>query len=339
MLAATRGKPPAVKLLLERGADARSRTKRDETALGNAATSGNETVVHLLLEHGAEVNVRNLRGYSPLMLAASSDSLPAGAVKLLLAKGADPQCRDEYDETALDLAAKRGVTDVAHLLGYTPRGISALAGAGVSAPEPARKSIPDAVERALVMTEKQSYQFIRIGGCNSCHSQDLPSAAAAFARGRGLRAPREIPQLPASNMPAPERVMDLDLVTVASKGWELFDFGMNGAPKTPYTDAVVRVIEALQNPEGNWTASESRRPPMGTGEFQAAALSIYSLQHYAPTGREATARQAVDRAVAWLEESKPSATQDRAFQLLGLAWGGRRHLAGEDAGDLAAAVF
>ena len=47
----------------------------------------------------------------------------------------------------------------------------------------------------MALLEKQSYNFIRIGGCNSCHSQDLPSAAAAFARGRGLRAPREIPQL------------------------------------------------------------------------------------------------------------------------------------------------
>ena len=48
------------------------------------------------------------------------------------------------------------------------------------------KTIPVAVERALALTEKQSYQFIRVAGCNSCHSQDLPSAAAGFARARGL---------------------------------------------------------------------------------------------------------------------------------------------------------
>ena len=45
-------------------------------------------------------------------------------------------------------------------------------------PHPAARSIPDAVEQALRMTQKQSYNFIRIGGCNSCHSQDLPSAVA-----------------------------------------------------------------------------------------------------------------------------------------------------------------
>jgi ankyrin repeat protein len=320
MVAASRGSVPAVQLLLDRGADARARTKRSETALGNAGTTGNADVVRLLLERGAEVNVRNIRGYSPLMLAASSDTVPAAVVKLLLAQGADPGCTADYDETARDLAAKRGPTEVARLLGHAPP-----AAASIVAPttrDARRSSIPEAIERAFVLTEKQSYNFIRVSGCNSCHSQDLPSAAAAFARGRGLKAPREIPQLPASGMPSPERVMDLDLVNVASKGWELFDFGMNGAPKNAYTDAVVRVIEALQTAEGHWVAAEGRRPPMGIGEFQTAALAIYSIKHYAPTGHEATSEQSVARAVAWLKGAQPALTQDRAFQLLGLGWGG-----------------
>src|SRR5262245_54920396 len=112
-------------------------------------------------------------------------------------------------------------------------------------------------------------------------------------------------------MPSPERVMDLDFVTVTSKAWELFDFGMNGAPKNAYTDAVVRLIKALQSPEGHWITSESRRPPMGVGDYQAAALSIYALKHYAPAGDEAGCAQSIARAVAWLKQSKPTLTQDR----------------------------
>jgi ankyrin repeat protein len=320
MMAASRGSPSAVKLLLDRGADARTRTKRNETALGNAGTSGNEEVVRLLLDRGAEVNVRNIRGYSPLMLAASSDTIPAAVVKLLLAQGADASCTDDYDETARDLAAKRGHTAVARLLGAAPPEPSALAPSSIR--DRRQNSIPDAVERALAMTEKQSYNFIRVGGCNSCHSQDLPSAAAAFARGRGLKAPREIPQLPASGMPSAERVMDLDVINVNSKGWELFDFGMNGMPKNAYTDASVRVIKVMQAPQGNWPTIENRRPPMNIGDFQTAALAIYALKHYAPAGDEAGSAAAAARAVAWLKRAKPGATQDRAFHLLGLAWGG-----------------
>ena len=101
MFAATNGTPAAVGFLLDRGADATIRSKRTETALGNAATAGIEETVRLLLDHGAEVNTRNIRGYSPLMLAASSDAIPTGAVKLLLAARVPIRSFiGDYDENA-----------------------------------------------------------------------------------------------------------------------------------------------------------------------------------------------------------------------------------------------
>ena len=319
ILAAGDGNPQAVRFLLDRGADARVRTKRNETALGDAGTAGNEEVVRLLLDHGAEVNVRNVRGYSPLMLAASSDAIPADVVKLLLSKGADTTFTGDYDETARHLAAKRGNTEVTRLLGGMPPQLaSAMATHGS---HDTARSIPAAVEQALTMVEKQSYTFIRTAGCNSCHSQDLASAAAGFVRSRGLRAPREIPQLPQSMMPSPERLMDFSgIVSAPSTAWELVDFGMNGVPRSEYTDAAVRAIKALQAPEGHWSANESRRPPMNAGDFQAAAVCIYALKHYTPEGGEASTQHAITRAVAWLEHANPQTTQDRAFHALALAW-------------------
>ena len=317
MLAATDGNPELVRLMLDRGADPLVRTKRNETALGNAATSGNEAVVRLLIDRGADVNARNMRGFSPLMLAASSDSTPAEAVKVLLAKGADTGFTGDYDETARDMAAKRGDTAVTRLLGGMPARPAAVTS---HAPMASVRSIPDAVESALAMAEKQSYNFIRIGGCNSCHSQDLPSAVAGFARSRGLKVPAEIPQLPQAMMPSPERVMDLSIVNPLSTAWELFDFGMNGVPRSAYTDAAVRALLTAQTPSGNWSSNESRRPPMASGEYQGAAIAIYAIARYAPPGHEATARAAIARAAAWLEKANPETTQDRAFHLLGLAW-------------------
>jgi len=316
ILAAGTGSAPAVAFLLDHGADARIRTKRNETALGNAATAGSEAVARMLLDRGAEVNVRNIRGYSPLMLAASSDTIPAAVVKLLLAAGADRGFKADYDESAADLAAKRGDTEVARLLGVKPSKTPAIT---VNA-SPRVRPLSDAVFDALTMAEKQSFNFVRIAGCNSCHSQDLPSAANGYAHSRGLRTPREIPQLPQSMMPPPERIITLGLVSAPSTAWELVDFGMNGMPPTPYTDAAARVIEALQAPDGSWSANESRRPPMNAGEFQAAAVCIYALRHYAPKGREERAQQAIARAVTWLERSTPQTTQDRAFHALALAW-------------------
>ncbi len=318
MFAATNGNPEAVKLLLDRGADAKVRTKRNETALGNASTAGVEASVRLLLDRGAEVNVRNIRGFTALMFAASSDTVPERVVKLLLDHGAEASYTDDDDETAHDLAAKRGDTAVTQLLRDTPRKSPVPAVAHVSSS--ASLSPAQAVEKAMVLLEKQSYNFIRISGCNSCHSQDLPSAAAAFARNRGVTAPREIAQLPPSMTQPPERVMDLNVVSIAGLAWELFDAALNSVPRNAFTDAVVRAIKATQTPEGLWSTNESRRPPMNAGDFQATALAIHALKHYTPPLERPTTEQSIAHAVRWLEQATPEMTQDRAFHALGIAW-------------------
>jgi ankyrin repeat protein len=319
VLAAANGSSEAVKLLLANGADARVRSKRGETALGDAALAGVEETVKLLLDHGAEVNVRNIRGFSPLMLAASSETIPAGVVTLLQAKGADASFTADYDETARDLAVKRGDTEVARLLGVTTRRAAAVSLA-TSRDRSTSQNITTAVEKALAMVEKQSPTFVRTAGCNSCHSQDLPSAAAALARSRGLAAPKEIAQLPPSMTPPAERIMDFSVVAISGIAWELFDLGMNNVPNNAYTDAATRYLLAMQTADGNWPTNESRRPPMAAGNYQAAALAIYGLKRYTPTVQQAISDAAVSKAVAWLERAQPTTTQDRAFQTMGLVW-------------------
>src|SRR5277367_5591108 len=280
MAAAATGRPEAIRMLLAKGADPNARTKRNESALADAATAGNEEAVKLLLDAGAVVNVQDIRGYSPLGYAAGSDAVPAGVVKLLLAKGADVNVRGD-DETPAMLAVKRGDTEVARMLGVSAKERNQLGVADPPKGSGHERPIAEAVKPALALLENQSHNFIRIGGCNSCHAQDLPSAAAAIARDRGLPAPKLISQLPQSmHTLNPERLMDLAAVAVSSMGWELFDFGSNGVPRDEYTDASVRYIKAMQVPDGHWLAFESRRPPMAVGELQSAALAIYSLKTY-----------------------------------------------------------
>jgi ankyrin repeat protein len=320
MFAAANGSPAAVGFLIDRGANVTARSKRGETALGNAGTAGVEETVRMLIAHGAEVNSRNIRGYSPLMLAAGSDAIPAGAVKLLLAAGAERGHVGDYDEKAIDFAARRGDTEVARLLGASPARPAPPVPMTVHTSFDAATMTPGAVEKAMGLLERQSGNFIRIAGCNSCHSQDLPSAAAGFVKSRGLKAPAEIPQLPQSMMPSPERLMDLSVVSAPGTAWELVDFGMNNVPSNAYTDAAVRLIKVMQRADGSWSANQSRRPPMNSGEFQDTAVCIYALRHYGPRAEAASTEAAITGAVAWLERSKPESTQDRAFQALALAW-------------------
>ena len=320
MAAAQTGRPQAVRMLLEKGADPNAKTKRNETALADAATAGNEETVKLLLDRGAEVNVQDIRGYSPLLYAAGSDAMSAGVAKMLLAKGADLKAKGD-GETAAMLAAKRGDSEVARVLGVPEEERKRLGLVQVAHTGGTEKSIAAAVGPALALLAKQSHNFIRIGGCNSCHAEDLPSAAAAIARDRGLPAPKEIPQLPQSmHTLNPERIMDLAVVAVSGVGWEMFDFGHNRVPRDEYTDASVRYLKSMQTPAGNWNAFESRRPPMSSGVYQATALAIYALKTYGPPAEKTDTEKVLARAAAWLEAAKPANTQDRAFHLMGLAW-------------------
>jgi hypothetical protein len=320
MSAATAGSTEAVRLLLERGADPNVTTKRNQTALADAATTGNGEVVKMLLDRGVKVDVQDDRGYTALLHAAGSDAISPPVVKMLLARGASQELKAD-GETARELAVKRGDTEVARLLGVSANERQRLG--VVAAPEGSgrERSIADAVKPALKLLEQQSHNFIRIGGCNSCHAQDLPSVAAAVARGRGLPAPKTIPQLPQHMQPnTTERLMDLNAVGLISVAWELFDFGMNRVPGDHYTDAVVRYIKALQLPEGNWFVTQNRRPPMNSGVYQAVALSVYSLKEYGPAAEKADTDRVIAKAAAWLEAAKPETTQDRVYHLLGLTW-------------------
>jgi len=336
MAACTSGNVGAVRLLIENGADVKVKSKRNETALGFAATSGVQASVELLLAKGADVNVRNLRGYSPLMFAASSDTIPAGIIRLLLDKGADVSFTSDFDEPAIALAAKRGHTEAARLLGAGTLSPKDNATTSVIPVSVRYQTIPTRVRDSLALLEKQSNTFIQTAGCNSCHSQSLPSAVTGLARDYGLTAIKKFPQLPATMRPPAEQLMDFVIVS-PSIAWELFDAGMNHAPRTHVTDAIVRYLMASQTAEGAWRIPESRRPPMTSGSFQTAALAIYAMKNYAPEAEKASCEKAIARSVAWLEKATPVTNQDHAFRLLGLSWGdGSATMIREEAKSLAA---
>jgi ankyrin repeat protein len=321
MSACTSGNADAVRFLIEKGADVKVKSKRNETALGFAATSGVQASVELLLAKGAEVNVRNFRGYSPLMFAASSDTMPAGIIRLLLDEGADVSFTADYDEPASALAAKRGHTEAAKLLAAQPPSTSENAMTKIVPVGVINRPIPTRISDSLALLEKQSNTFIRTAGCNSCHSQSLPSAVTGLARDYGLTSIKKFPQLPAALTPPAEQLMDFVIVS-PSIAWELFDAGMNHEPRTQVTDAIVRYLMASQTAEGSWRIAESRRPPMNSGRFQTAALAIYAMKNYAPEAEKASCDKAIARALTWLDKATPVTHQDHAFRLLGLAWGG-----------------
>ena len=311
----------AVHLLIEKGADVKAHTKRKQTALAMAVQQGAEDIVNVLLEHGAAPDGQDYRGYSPLMWAAYSEAMPAGIVKTLLDRDADTKVSGE-GETPRTLAGKRGDNEVARLLGVS-KTQRMSGGIAVDAPlSSGEQSIPDAVKKALALLEKQSPQFVRKGGCNSCHNQYLPSAAVALARERNIPAPKELTQIPLELLErSAERVMNMAAFSPNSVGYEMFGFAATRRPADEYTDSLVHYLKLHQSPEGHW-ATTGNRPPLTYDAYITTAMVIKALEHYSPPTEKADTKKRLARAAAWIESAQPVTTQERAFHLLGLNWAG-----------------
>lgn len=66
-------------------------------------------IARLLLDHGAYVNWIDGEGVTPLILASFKDHIEL--VQLLLDYGADITVHDQWNQTALDYALRRGESD------------------------------------------------------------------------------------------------------------------------------------------------------------------------------------------------------------------------------------
>ncbi len=75
-----------VKLLIDRGANPKDRTKQDETPLHRACYSGDKDIVCFLCEKGVDIDALNQRGQTPLMLALQARNMEI--VSFLLDRGA-----------------------------------------------------------------------------------------------------------------------------------------------------------------------------------------------------------------------------------------------------------
>jgi ankyrin repeat protein len=99
-------------LLLERRQSLR--LTRRFTALMQASARGHTAIARALLAKGMEPDVRNESGVAALHLAAGSGRLPI--VRLLLEQQADPNLRSKSGQTPLMLAALNGKTRIAEVL-------------------------------------------------------------------------------------------------------------------------------------------------------------------------------------------------------------------------------
>src|SRR6266851_1848147 len=180
-----------------------------------------------------------------------------------------------------------------------------------------------AAQKGLDLLEKTSPTFIRKGGCNSCHSQMLPAAAQAFARSRGITTGETLAQLPPEVSEATaERYVEYAIGGgggIASLGFEMFANAMAQHPADARLRAKIYFVKGMQQTAGNWRGGGSR-PPLTFDDFTTTAFMIHALNTYAAPAEAADTAARIDRARTWLLNARPERTQERAFQVLGLAW-------------------
>lgn len=180
-----------------------------------------------------------------------------------------------------------------------------------------------AAEKALFLLEKVSPTFIEKGGCNSCHNQSLPVAAQAFARRRGVPTGEPIAQLANEGAEtATEQFIEYAAPGgsgVSGLGYKLFARAVASYPADERVHAQMHYLKSEQDADGSWRAT-SNRPPMTFDRFTSTAFAIHALNAFALPADARDTSQRIDRARGWLMKSTPESTQERAFQVLGLAW-------------------
>jgi ankyrin repeat protein len=332
-----------VKLLLEHGADVNAvsaevldTAKNGPLALGfltpllAAVPQGSYETVELLVNAGANVNARDARGMTPLALAITSDRPEPRIVRLLLAKGADPDIKCKTGETALDWANKYHNPEVLSALD-TPRAKPVAAMRPFQSAHYSPADLKGAVEKSVALLQRTSANFLNAGGCPACHAQNLTGVAVQTAHAHGVKVDLALESEQARMVASLRGGLEQTLYQlvdpppgVEGMEYSLLQMSASGVPSGPAVDAIVFHVAALQRKEGDWPNYSTVRPPIEDGGFAHTAMGIRSLQLYFMPGRKAEFDDRIARAAQWLERANPRTTDDRVMQVLGIHWAHRQ---------------
>jgi hypothetical protein len=262
------------------------------------------------------------------MLAAASDLELTDLVRALLSKGVDVNATGPKGETALMLAQQHGATAVVDLLLKSGAKDVPFSGAPEPRSVPAA-SIRDALARSVPLLQRNDVLSMKKSGCVSCHNNTLTAVTVSAVRTSGLRIDEDTArsQLKAIGGYAEswrERILqgmgipgDIDTLS-----YILVGLAAERYPADDATAAMARFIKDHQLPDGHW-AIFAHRPPLESSDIEVTALSMRSLQLYAPTRHAAEYKVPIEAAAAWLAQATPKTTEDRVFQILGLHWAGK----------------
>lgn len=297
-------------------------------ALAIAATRSNVPAVKMLLDRGAEVNYISPQfGVSTLAQAVLSDTVSVELVKSLVDHGGDVHRTTGNNETILDLARRRGDPEVMQLLTNAAAKTGELPAMPEPKPMPA-VSARAAVERTIPLLQRADVTFVRKSGCVSCHNNSLTEMTLGIARTKGFRINEEIEQSQLRTIGSYiETWRERALQDIGIPGGQdtlsylLLGMAAENYPPDAATDAFARFLKNRQSADGRWRIGTTRTP-LESSDVEITAVTMRVIQVYGPKSRRTDYDKSVQLGAAWLAKAQPKTTEDRSFQLLGMKWAG-----------------
>jgi ankyrin repeat protein len=189
-------------------------------------------------------------------------------------------------------------------------------------------TVRDAVVRAVGAIQKaqSSWYTANKQVCASCHHQYQPSLAFRAAREHGIPVDESIARADAEKaftFADIDRAVQYQYVIepAMDDAYRLVAAHAAGVAPNLGTAVYARLLISRQNRDGDWDGFH-QRPPSSYSRVTMAALGLRAVQLYHHPSQKAAADAAVSRARLYLQTRRAVATEERAYQLIGLKWAG-----------------
>ena len=331
-------------LLLERAGDPGIRSADGRTALQLAAArTGASDVVNVLIDNGSKVS-------GEALLTIAADTGDVSLLRVLIDRGAETTalpadlgmrsgCTDCIDllmrsansqalTRALEVAARYG--DSAAMRRLLDRGAEStgnalrVAAASEAAPLEGVQSLLDrgvrhdeALDLALRHGDTGVVAALRKAG-----AKESPAPAITLNRPASPRLPRDAVAISLPLLQHADTVFLKSAGCISCHNNSLFSMTAAAVRR-----AGIRVDEAAIRDQMSRTRAyleswrvASHRPPIDSSDIAVTALSLRSLQAYAPAPLKADYARAVQRGAVWLSHAQPKSNEDYVYRVLGLAW-------------------
>jgi ankyrin repeat protein len=290
-------------------------------ALQAAIRFGDLPRVQLLLDRGTQAGGNLLQS-----VALAPAAIPSATIKTLISRGARVDAQTPAGWTMRDLAKRQANMTLVEALADSGLRDDGLPPAALR-PQPAQTARA-AIERVLPSLQRADVAFFERAGCVSCHNNSLTAMNVAAARAKGIDVNEHIAKdqlrkiasfLEANAENALENVALPGTIDTVS--YILLGMASENYPSNTMTDVWARYVKNNQAPDGRWKCA-TLRPPLESSDFEVTAASIRAVRAYGPPSQRAEYERAARRGVRWLEHASPATTEDHAFKILGLVWGG-----------------